>query len=437
MKGIIFVSVLFVSGLLVLFSQESPVSGNSLIVRQDTSRIIYQHPKVFNLEISFEIKPDPLKIDRDQDLKVWIPIPREWDSQKNVQIVSVQPEPHSRYTDPEYGNHIFYWDFGKYPEKPSYRVDIKVRLISYQIRTKIDTSNIKPFDTTSVEYKLYTRSEHIINISPKVKELAKEAIGNETNPYLQAQKILTFVNMKIHWFQHMGDRSLDWLLSHPVIDESSGQEYYTGDCSHYSALFVAMCRSVGIPARSVDGRIGWAPFLNEDNSKTIFPQDTLVSDDGFAGAQHHGLGVHMWAEFYLQDIGWIPADANAGIFGRYFSFIIMSKGRDILLGPDAPQKDQMGYGFQWVPIHNGRVEELVSAVYNIQKIHKARSNVYHSLDPFPTDALLDYKYSSEGSNEALVKERMGFISQIDYCTRDIQNRDEEFSKFFDDPKWIK
>jgi hypothetical protein len=99
----------------------------------------------------------------------------------------------------------------------------------------------------------------------------------------------------------------------------------------------------------------------------------------------------MWAEFYLPDYGWIPVDPNAGQFGQLHNYkVIMSKGRDIDLGTAAPHNHHNGYGFQWVPIYDGRAEGLLSAVYNIKKITNARSNVYHTLDPFPTDGLAGY-----------------------------------------------
>jgi transglutaminase-like putative cysteine protease len=440
----VFAVTLFLLDSQIILSQESPVSVNSYTSGTDSFQVTYQNPRVYNLEISFELIPDPAKINRDQDLKVWIPVPREWDSQKNVQILSVQPEPHSQFTDPEFGNKIFYWDFGKYPIKPSYRVDIQVRLLSYDVHAMIDPSNIKPYDKTSKEYELYTRSEHTIHITPKVKELAKAAIGNETNPYLQAQKIFTFVHKKIRYYEDINRsldyRSLDYMFSNSKIDEKSGEEYFTGDCSHYSALFVALCRSEGIPARCVYGRIGWDPSLNEGNSRTYSEQDTALSRDGFAGAQHHGLPPHMWAEFYLPDYSWIPVDAQVGRFGQLLwnYQVIMSKGRDIFLGPDAPQKHHNGYGYQWVPICDGRVDGILSAVYDIGVIAKARSNVYHTLDPFPADALADYKQmlASTDTRETQVKWRNDILNEIDYITGDIPNRDIEFSKITNKPDWI-
>ena len=438
-SSVLFVT-LFLLDLPILLSQDSPIFVSSDITRFDSSHVIYRNPRVYNVQMSFEIFPDSTKINRDQDLKVWIPIPREWDSQKNVQIISIKPEPYSEHIDPEYGNKIFYWDFGQYPDKPSYQINIQARLLSYEIHTMIDSSNIKPYDKTDKEYKLYTKSGYTIHITPKVKELAKAAIENETNPYLQAQKILTFVHKKIRYNQGM-NRSLDYMFSNSKIDERSGEEYFTGDCSHYSALFVALCRSEGIPARCVYGRIGWRPFLNEENSKMYSKLDTVLTDDGFAGAQHHGLGPHMWAEFYLPDYGWIPVDPNAGQFGQLHNYkVIMSKGRDIDLGPDAPHKHHNGYGYQWVPIHDGRVEGFLSAVYNIGKIHDAISGVYHTLDPFPADALIDYKkilFSTDKNNEIFSKWRNGILGKIDYYTRDLSNRVVEFSKILNEPDWIR
>jgi transglutaminase-like putative cysteine protease len=56
-----------------------------------------------------------------------------------------------------------------------------------------------------------------------------------------------------------------------------------GECTEYSALFVALCRSAGIPARPVLGCFG-----DQTN------------------------GWHAWAEFMLPSGEWIPVDASLG-----------------------------------------------------------------------------------------------------------------------------
>ncbi len=397
----------------------------------------YRNPRVYNVEYTFEMTPDPATIDRQKDLKVWAPIPREWGSQKNVQVLSVVPEPHARYDDPEYGNRIYYWDFGKEPERSSYQFRVMLRLESYEIHECVDTARVEPYDTTRDEYRLYTRSGHTTHITPEIREMARIAVGDERNPYLKAKRIWEFVQERMRYEQTM-ERGIDFLLTTAVVDEETGESYFQGACGQHSALFVALARAAGIPARSVEGFVGWAPHLNQSNSQMFSPPDTMVSEAGFAGAEHHGLGPHMWAEFFVPGYGWIPSDPTGG--GMGFGFrpnwkVIMGKGRDVPLGPDAPQAHHEGYGFQWVPISQGRVDDFQSPVWNIGKIRRARVNVYHTLDPYPADALADYLWlvpeMSEGETE-LAGWKKRNLEDLDNLTRDFQDRDVQSSMVFEE-----
>lgn len=71
-----------------------------------------------------------------------------------------------------------------------------------------------------------------------------------------------------------------------------------GDCDECADIFVALARSVGVPARRVVGH------LFKGSSK---PEP------------------HAWCEVFIQNRGWIPIDASLGSFGilneRYFSRI--------------------------------------------------------------------------------------------------------------------
>jgi transglutaminase-like putative cysteine protease len=356
--------------------------------------IVYSNPRVYNVDYCFEMFPDPNKIDRAKDLKVWIPIPREWDSQKAVKIISVQPEPRGRYVDPEYGNPMLFWDFGQEPEQATYKVDIKFRLESYDISVEVDPNRVGSYDKTSKEYALYTRSTHTIHITPKIRELAQEAVGDETNPYLQAERIVKFVGKKMRYkiLDFERGRGIDCLLAYAVADEKTGQEYYEGSCNQFTALMVALCRAVGIPARCVSGYIGWNPWVKKDDLKASYPFETKLSPGGLAATQFYGkLGSHMWVEFFIPNYGWIPTDPTSGRVGHQDNqWWIKWKGRDIQIGPYAPPEDSNGYGVNWVALHDGRADGLNYGILNIAKIRTSKVTILHHSDPFPAVGLAGY-----------------------------------------------
>jgi tetratricopeptide (TPR) repeat protein len=396
------------------FSQEYFANGTH--GRLKSSGYVYRNPRVYNLDYTFELCPNKDSIDSSKDLKLWIPIPREWDSQKAVKIISVEPEPHAEYEDPEHGNRMLFWDFGKEKVRPSYKVKIRCRLISFEINAVVNPGEIGSYDKISEEYMLYTRSTYTISITPEVHELAQIAIGDETNPYLQAKRIQEYVGKKVHYkiLDQIRGRGIQCLLNYPEKDERTGEEYYEGPCNQKSALFIAMCRAVGIPARSVQGIMGWKPWSKKNDLKLLYEFETELSPSGLAGAQDYGvLRRHTWAEFYLPDYGWIPADPTWGHFGYLVNWkIILCKGRDILIGPDAPQDESQGYGIQWVELHNGRADSFQRAVWNIAKIQKAKMTTLHYSDPFPADAYAEYSrnlYPESEPEEKLINCKKDFL----------------------------
>jgi ankyrin repeat protein/transglutaminase-like putative cysteine protease len=370
--------------------------------------IVYSNPRVYNMDYCFEMFPESNKIDRAKDLKIWLPIPREWESQKSVKIISVQPEPHGRYVDPDYGNPMLFWDFGKEPEQPSYKVDIKFRLEAYKIDVEVDPNQVGSYDKTSKEYALYTRSTRTIHITPKIEELAQEAIGDETNPYLQANRIAEFARRKIHYkiLDYKRGRGIDCLLAYPILDEETGEEYYQGACNQKSTLMVTLCRAVGIPARCVSVHLGWAPWIKRDDVTGSYPFEASLSPEGLAATQLFGwLGSHMSCEFFIPNYGWIPADPTWSTIGHhsYASWVIF-KGRDIQIGPYIPPENNSGYGVNWVALHNDRADGLNYGVLNIAKIHTSKVTITHYSDPFPADGLAGYLENlprSEGAEEVL------------------------------------
>ncbi|MFC1604811.1 ankyrin repeat domain-containing protein [Planctomycetota bacterium] len=399
--------------------------------------VIYRNPRVYNVEYSFEIFPDPNKVDRDKDLKLWVPIPREWDSQKAVKIVSVEPEPHAKYVDPEYGNPMLFWDFGKEPEKPSYKVHLKYRLEQYDVHSSIDPNRVGSYEKTSRYYALYTRSTNTVTITDKVRTLAKTAVGDEKNPYLQAKRIYDFVRDKMYYRKPVVEGTLlsvETILTHPVIAPKTGQEHYLGACYHQSMVFVALCRAVGIPARSVfawhDNR-PWIRATPENPEPTVQLREASVH--GLTISHLAGFFAHAWAEIYLPNYGWVPVDPTYGRFGNSNlnnKTLIITKGRDVQIDPHTLPDGEGDYRVIMAPLHEGRADLLLWGVFHTSTVRKETLN--HP-DPFPADALAEYAAKLYPETEAaknLGLYRRRTLRWIDEHTREHTDKAEGLAQAY-------
>jgi transglutaminase-like putative cysteine protease len=356
--------------------------------------IEYVNPRVFNVDFTFELRPDSGTIDREHDLKLWLPVPGEWDSQRAVRIISVDPAPHAEYTDPEFGNRMFFWDFAEEPERPVYVVNLRYRLESFDLRADIDPDRVGAYDESSDLYALYTRSTDHIEISPEIVALAQEAVGDEDNPYRQAKRILDSVVANVRYAWNRPDKRVGTraLLNTVAIDEETGERYYQGECVLQAEFFVALCRAVGIPARAVTGMVGWGPWVKKEDLRLRNKAHTQLSSDGLAAARPFGpLTGHRWAEFYLPNYGWIPVDPTWDRFAWLGNRrLIWSKGTDVLIGPQVPPGDGAGYGDQWIALRDGRIDTFGFGVWNLARVRVANAKLVHHSDPFPADALAGY-----------------------------------------------
>jgi ankyrin repeat protein/transglutaminase-like putative cysteine protease len=402
--------------------------------------VIYRNPRVYNVEYSFEMFPDPNKVDRDKDLKLWVPIPREWDSQKAVKIVSVEPEPHGKYVDPEYGNPMLFWDFGKEPEKPSYKVHLKYRSEQYDVHSDIDPNRVGHYDKTSKDYILYTRSTNTVTITDKVRKLVKTAVGGEKNPYLQAKQIYKFVREKMYYrgpdLREKID-SVETILDSPVIDPKTGQEYYNGVCYHHSVVYVALCRAVGIPARNVIAFWDNSPWIRptpENPESTVDFGESSIK--GLAISSRWGLGGHGWAEIYLPNYGWVPVDPTFGRFGNSNvnnRAVIITKGRDVQIDPDALKEGNGDYRVSVGPLLEGRAVFLLVGVFHASNIKSIKVETLDHPDPFPADALAEYAamlYPAAEAEKHLDLYRKRTLRWIDQNTREHTDKIEALAQSY-------
>ncbi len=188
------------------------------------------------------------------------------------------------------GNLYAYWGNIEINAKQNFTIEINYRLLSFNTHYTINSSLITDYNKTSDLYKKYTQPEKLIqsNNSMIISE-AQSITNNETDFHEKVFKIYNFVITHMRYVRQDEERGALWALENGI-----------GDCSEYTYLFVALCRAAGIPAKAMAG------FAFHYSTETI--------EDG-----------HMWAEYYLENYGWIPVDATWRLFDamdyRHFSSI--------------------------------------------------------------------------------------------------------------------
>jgi hypothetical protein len=136
---------------------------------------------------------------------------------------------------------------------------------------------------TPDEMELYLRPrEGLIHVSDRIRTLARDLAGGRPADWEVVRGFWNYILDElicgaIHYDQVWTDAPCDWVLE-------------TGwfDCQLAAALFAALCRASGIPARLVGGHMLY------QKSPTI----------------------HYWAEVWLEGKGWVPADFLAWDLSR-------------------------------------------------------------------------------------------------------------------------
>jgi transglutaminase-like putative cysteine protease len=263
---------------------------------------VYTNPVVYHVTRTLTITNTDATVEL---LRVWLPSVVAWDSQTNVNSIRTIPNPISVWEDAQYGNGGLYWEFRNEISKgSSVVINDEFTYICYQVSYNVDPSNIGSYDKTSSIYQLFTRPEkYVESDDAQIMAIAGQIQQGETNSYATAGAIYDWV------IDNMTYRDVEGLKGAKFALENG-----YGECGDYSALFTALCRAAGIPARTVVGR--WA---------TSSPNDW-----------------HVWAEFYLPRYGWLPVDptvADGDGRGRaYFGNLdnkrlILHKGFTIVLQP--------------------------------------------------------------------------------------------------------
>jgi len=206
-------------------------------------------------------------------------------------IILVKPDkPFTNQTTlDDLGNTVLTISFQASSSLGRFYVTVLQHFTAYSISYVVDPAKVGNYDTSSQLYRLYTQpAQYIESDNPEIIAKAREIAGGETNPYLVAAKIRSFV------IQHM---TYDMAAVTPWNPKTEGALFALrsgkGVCRHFSALFTALARADGIPTADI-----WGSWPGPRGSS-----GSMVDD---------GSNKHNWVHFFIPNYGWIPADPTAG-----------------------------------------------------------------------------------------------------------------------------
>jgi len=264
--------------------------------------------KTFETELNFSFTYK-LKIDKipegSKSVEIWLPLPTDNGYQKVLSYQISSELPYEIDVEPEYGNRILRFASGEeIPEDLEITVDLNV--IRYEQDGWNQTVIAASSDTPDL--KRYLLPDILVPIDGPVEAEARQVINGSLTP---SEKVEALYDHLIKTMKY--DKSgIGWGNG----DALYACESRKGNCTDIHSLFIGMARSLAIPSRFVMG------FPLPQGKETVqIP------------------GYHCWAEFYLQDRGWVPVDISEAIrhpekrdyfFGSLDPYrVAFTTGRDI------------------------------------------------------------------------------------------------------------
>ena len=231
------------------------------------------------VEMSYveEIEPlDPIEL---KDLEWRIALPAETDRQKIKQVTAIGLP----FTEEiENGQRIAVFKFDHFKTSERYifgwKAIVEVWSIKYQL-TPQDCEKLPELPADFPERYLIDNDNLAMN-TPIIRQAAQDAIARETNLLRKIYSIRNYVYDKLRY-------GIKPHIDTPDIVIRRG----VGSCGEYLGLLLALCRLNNIPCRTV-GRYK-CPLESEKRGIPLYPDFN-----------------HVWMEFYLPGIGWLPMESN-------------------------------------------------------------------------------------------------------------------------------
>jgi transglutaminase-like putative cysteine protease len=233
--------------------------------------------------------------------RIWIPLAKT-DAFQNVNVEQLNiPMKWDKVQDRDYGNDICVvnaqsQDSGK----------------TIELRYKVVRKEKAAYPAGNADAAQYLQPEKLVPVNETFKTLAEKAVAGKTDDLDRAKALYDHVISRMRYDK----TGSGWGRGDAVY----ACDARTGNCSDFHAYFIALARSIKIPARFAIGA-------------------TIPADKNEGKIE----GYHCWAEF-LADGKWVPVDIseawkNPKLADYYFGHnpanrFELTKGRDLVVDPE-------------------------------------------------------------------------------------------------------
>jgi transglutaminase-like putative cysteine protease len=269
----------------------------------------FKDKRTYAISYSVDIKVDHAA--GPNSLYLWLPRPVASSSQRNVRSLSRSMEP---FIENYRGTSLF--QMKDLQSGAAVAVNLSCLVEVYAVETDIRANSLSAGSRHTPALSAYTTSNDLIpSDHPRVRELAASVAGREQNPYLKARRIYDYLlnEVTIRWAipeGSPGPPAPKTLAG--VIEEKRADPYMA------ALLFCALARAAGVPAIPVSGVL-------IDRNRTA--------------------GNHYWAEFWVDNFGWIPVDPALGGGAAPPSFVLRADRANYYFGSLDNQRVGFSRGF--------------------------------------------------------------------------------------------
>ena len=261
----------------------------------------------FQFQYEFTVRDLPTSAGQ---VNVWVPVPWNSDDQKMQRMEIQSPVDGRILTEKKHGNRVWHAAFEP-PKEGIFSAALAFDLVRSEVRN--DTPSTRVDRGKSHLSHMYLKASRLVPAADRFAKLAHSHTTGLNDPLRNGRALYDYVLERMSYDKNVPG----WGRGDALRACDLGK----GNCTDFHSLFIALARSIDIPARF------WIGF-------------PLPAKRGTSEV----AGYHCWAEFWVPGRGWVAVDISEADKhpdrANYFygnldeNRVAFSLGRDLVLPPE-------------------------------------------------------------------------------------------------------